>query len=154
MPPSNPIASSLSADDIIRLLDLAPHPEGGHFRETFRDTVTDDYWPARLHRQHFLLGAGEVSRWRPVRHRRGLDQGAAHAGAAAGACDCRRGPAGALSGWAPISSPAGEHPQAVVPAGAWQQATSLGSWSLVSCMVAPGFRFAGFEVAPPGLDPQ
>ena len=48
---------------------------------------------------------------------------------------------------------AGERPQAVVPAGAWQQAASLGGWTLVGCTVAPGFHFAGFELAPPGFDP-
>jgi len=48
---------------------------------------------------------------------------------------------------------AGERPQAVVPAGAWQQAASLGDWTLVGCTVAPGFQFAGFELAPPGFEP-
>ncbi len=48
---------------------------------------------------------------------------------------------------------AGERPQAVVPARAWQQAQSLGDWTLVGCTVAPGFEFAGFELAPPGFDP-
>ena len=42
---------------------------------------------------------------------------------------------------------AGERPQAVVPAGAWQQAESLGDWTLVGCTVAPGFEFSGFEMA-------
>jgi predicted cupin superfamily sugar epimerase len=48
---------------------------------------------------------------------------------------------------------AGERPQAVVPRGAWQQAESLGAWTLVGCTVAPGFRFEGFEIAPPGFEP-
>ena len=47
----------------------------------------------------------------------------------------------------------GERPQAVVPAGAWQQAKSLGAWTLVGCTVAPGFQFAGFELATPGFEP-
>ncbi|HEX4982966.1 MAG TPA: cupin domain-containing protein [Ilumatobacteraceae bacterium] len=42
----------------------------------------------------------------------------------------------------------GARPQVVVPAGAWQSATPLGEWTLVSCVVAPGFEFDGFEVAP------
>ena len=46
---------------------------------------------------------------------------------------------------------AGERPQAVVPAGGWQQAQSLGAWTLVGCTVAPGFEFSGFELAPPGV---
>jgi predicted cupin superfamily sugar epimerase len=47
----------------------------------------------------------------------------------------------------------GERPQAVVPAHAWQQAQSLGEWTLVGCTVAPGFDFAGFEMAPQGFEP-
>ena len=49
---------------------------------------------------------------------------------------------------------AGERPQAVVPGGAWQSAKSLGSWTLVGCTVAPGFEFARFEIAPPGILPE
>ena len=48
---------------------------------------------------------------------------------------------------------AGERPQVVVPAHAWQSAWSTGDWTLVSCIVAPGFEFAGFELAPPGWSP-
>ncbi len=48
---------------------------------------------------------------------------------------------------------AGERPQAVVPASAWQQAQSLGAWTLVGCTVAPGFAFSGFEMAPQGFEP-
>jgi len=49
---------------------------------------------------------------------------------------------------------AGHTPQAVVPAGAWQAGETLGDWSLVSCIVAPGFRFSGFKLAPPGWAPK
>jgi hypothetical protein len=48
---------------------------------------------------------------------------------------------------------AGERPQAVVPARAWQSAESLGEWTLVGCTVAPGFEFAGFEMAPKDWEP-
>jgi predicted cupin superfamily sugar epimerase len=48
---------------------------------------------------------------------------------------------------------AGERPQAIVPARAWQAAETLGAWTLVGCTVAPGFRFSGFELAPPGWNP-
>jgi hypothetical protein len=47
---------------------------------------------------------------------------------------------------------AGERPQIVVPAGHWQSARPLGAFTLVSCTVCPGFRFEGFELAPPGFD--
>ena len=42
---------------------------------------------------------------------------------------------------------AGEVPQAIVPAQAWQAAESTGDWTLVGCTVAPGFDFATFELA-------
>jgi uncharacterized protein len=143
-----PIASTLSAADVIRLLGLVPHPEGGHYRETFRDAAADGAGRAASTAIYFLLAAGEVSRW----HR--IDAAEAwhwYAGAALaltiaddrGRRDTRLG----------ADLAAGERPQAVVPAGAWQQAASLGAWTLVGCTVAPGFQFAGFELAPPGFDP-
>jgi hypothetical protein len=142
----------LSADEIVRMLDLEPHPEGGHFRETLRDTATvaSGADPARAASTaiYFLLRAGEVSRWHRVD---AAEVWHWYAGAplaltladAEGRRDIRLGPELA----------AGERPQAVVPAGAWQQAASLGDWTLVGCTVAPGFQFAGFELAPPGFAP-
>jgi uncharacterized protein len=140
--------SDLSAADVIRLLELAPHPEGGHFRETFRDSVVDATGRAASTAIYFLLAAGEVSHW----HR--VDAAEAwhwHAGAplaltiadTAGRRSIRLG----------ADLAAGERPQAVVPAGDWQQATSLGAWTLVGCTVAPGFQFSGFEMAPPDFEP-
>jgi uncharacterized protein len=140
--------SDLSAADVIRLLELAPHPEGGHFRETFRDSVVDATGRAASTAIYFLLAAREVSRW----HR--VDAAEAwhwHAGAplaltiadTAGRRSIRLG----------VDLAAGERPQAVVPAGAWQQAASLGAWTLVGCTVAPGFQFSGFEMAPPDFEP-
>jgi uncharacterized protein len=140
--------SNLSADEIIRLLGLVPHPEGGHYRETFRDPATDAAGRAASTAIYFLLREGEVSRWHKV------DAAEAwhwYAGAAlaltivdpAGRRDIRLGPD--LAG--------GERPQAVVPAGAWQQARSLSAFTLVGCTVAPGFQFAGFELSAPGFEP-
>ncbi len=142
-------ADSLSAAEIIRLLGLQPHPEGGHYRETFRDGATDGSDRAASTAIYFLLREGEISRW----HR--VDAAEAwhwYAGAplaltmvdAAGLREVRLGPDLAT----------GERPQAVVPAGAWQQATSLGAWTLLGCTVAPGFQFSGFELAPPGFEPS
>jgi len=145
-------ARMLSADEIVRLLDLEPHPEGGRFRETFRDTATvasgADSARAASTAIYFLLRAGEVSRWHRVD---AAEVWHWYAGAplaltladAGGRRDIRLGP----------DLAAGERPQAVVPAGAWQQAASLGDWTLVGCTVAPGFQFAGFELAPPGFEP-
>jgi predicted cupin superfamily sugar epimerase len=145
-------ASALSAAEVIGLLGLAPHPEGGHFRETFRDTATiGGGSPARAVSTaiYFLLAAGEVSRWHRVD---AAEVWHWYAGAplalamadADGRREVRLGP----------DLAAGERPQAVVPAGACQQAKSLGAWTLVGCTVAPGFEFGGLEIAPPGFEPR
>jgi uncharacterized protein len=144
----NAAANSPSADDIIRLLDLRPHPEGGHYRETFRDAATVAGGRPASTAIYFLLRAGEISRWHRVD---AAEVWHWHAGAplslaivAGGSrIDARLG----------TDLAAGVRPQAVVPARAWQQAQSLGAWTLVGCTVAPGFEFAGFELAPPGFDP-
>jgi uncharacterized protein len=139
--------ADLSAEEVIRLLELAPHPEGGHYRETFRDSAQADGRAAST-AIYFLLRAGEVSRWHRVD---ASEMWHWYAGAAlkltivheGNRTEQRLGPGLA----------AGERPQAVVPAQAWQQAESMGGWSLVGCTVAPGFEFAGFELADPGFDP-
>ncbi len=141
------LVSTHSAAEIVRLLDLRPHPEGGHYRETFRDAATVAGRAAST-AIYFLLAAGEVSRWHRVD---AVEVWHWYAGAplaltiadGQGRREHRLGPVLA----------AGDRPQVVVPAGAWQQATSLGAWTLVGCTVAPGFQFAGFEMAPLGFEP-
>ncbi len=130
------------ADTLIAALDLKPHPEGGHYREVFRDAN-----PAgRAHSTaiYFLLKAGEMSRWHRVD--------------AAEAWHWYRGAALALTIGKSrhILGPAienGERPQLIVPAGHWQMAQPLGDYTLVGCTVAPGFEFSGFEMAPDGFAP-
>ena len=139
---------TLTAAEVIALLDLAPHPEGGHYRETFRDPRTVDGRSVGT-AIYFLLAAGERSRWHAVD---AAELWHFHAGApleleiadAAGRRVVTLGP----------DIRAGQRPQGVVPTGAWQAARSLGEWTLVGCTVAPGFDFAGFELAPPGWSPQ
>jgi uncharacterized protein len=140
----------LSAADVIRLLDLRPHPEGGHFRETFRDQRTVDGGRAASTAIYFLLARGERSHW----HR--VDAAEAwlwHAGASLVLETAARetGPVTRISLGCDLA--AGERPQAVVPPHVWQAAQSAGDWTLVSCTVAPGFDFAGFELAPPQWNP-
>ncbi|MBN9083400.1 MAG: cupin domain-containing protein [Rhizobiales bacterium] len=142
-------SADMTADEIIRLLDLQPHPEGGHFRETYRDPATDAAGRARSTLIYFLLAAGERSAWHRVD---AVEIWHWYAGAplkldiaAAGA------PIETIRLGADLL--AGERPQGVVPAHAWQAAESLGPWTLVGCTVAPGFTFAGFELAPPGWKP-
>ncbi len=142
------IAGGLSAQAVIRLLDLAPHPEGGHYRETFRDPREVDGRSVST-AIYYLLGAGETSEWHRVDAAEtwhfyagaplvltvspdGHDAEARHLGPEIGA---------------------GQRPQITVPAGHWQSATSLGAWTLVGCTVAPGFQFAGFEMAPADWQP-
>jgi predicted cupin superfamily sugar epimerase len=138
-------ARDLTADDVIRILDLAPHPEGGHYRETFRDTAAVAGRSAST-AIYFLLRSGESSHW----HR--VDAAEAWHWYAGAPLDLETAPSQAV---APTrialgtDVAAGQRPQAVVPAGHWQRARSLGAWTLVGCTVAPGFSFAGFELAPP-----
>ena len=138
---------SLTADKVIELLELSPHPEGGHFRETFRDGAAAGRSASTA--IYFLLRIGEVSRWHTV-----------------DAAECWHYYAGAALAL-DIAAPGqnietlhlgpdlatGERPQAIVPAGWWQRARSLGDWTLAGCTVAPGFDFAGFQIAPAGFEP-
>ena len=140
---------TLSAAEIIRKLDLQPHPEGGHFRETFRDTRTDANARAASTAIYFLLARGERSHWHRVD---AVEVWHYYAGAplvlemAAADEPVRRmklGPDLAM----------GERPQGVVPALHWQAAETLGEWTLVGCTVAPGFEFSRFEIAPTDWSP-
>ena len=141
-------AQGLTAQDVIRLLELKPHPEGGHFRETFRDPRTVAGGRAASTTIYFLLRRGERSHWHCVD---AVETWHWYAGSAlmlwisdkAETAAIRLGPDLAL----------GERPQAIVPAQAWQAAESLGDWTLCGCTVAPGFEFAGFTLAPKGWAP-
>ena len=137
----------MTAEEIIRRLDLKPHPEGGHFRETFRDHADPG---ERSHSTaiYYLLRKGERSHW----HR--IDAAEVWHWYAGDALELsvsdghkqethRLGPA----------LDKGEHSQIVVPRNVWQSAGPLGSYTLVGCTVAPGFTFECFEMAPPGWRP-
>ncbi|MEL6620472.1 MAG: cupin domain-containing protein [Pseudomonadota bacterium] len=135
----------MTAQEIIATLALQPHPEGGHYRQTWvaendgRPTGTCIY---------FLLAAGESSHWHRVD---ATEIWLYHAGAPL-----------ILSLSATDAGPAADHlltpdleagaPQIIVPQDHWQAARSTGDWTLVSCTVSPGFRFDGFGLAPPGFD--
>jgi uncharacterized protein len=139
----------LSAADVIRLLDLKPHPEGGHYRQTFRDSHLVNGRPAST-AIYFVLARGERSHWHRVD---AVEVWLYHAGApiALEIAPDDKGPIERVTLGPDIA--AGARPQGVVPMHAWQAATSLGDWTLVSCTVAPGFEFSGFELAPPGWAP-
>lgn len=138
-----------SPAELIAALGLQPHPEGGHYVETFRDAGEHG---GRSHATaiYFLLRAGERSHW----HR--VDAAESWHWYAGAPLRLQLSPeAGVAPTEAVLSARilAGERPQHVVPAGWWQAAETLGHWTLVGCVVAPGFSFAGFELAPPGWSP-
>jgi len=142
-------APNLSATEIIRLLDLKPHPEGGHFREVFRDARLVDGARAASTVIYFLLARDERSHW----HR--IDAAEVwhfYAGAPVALEIAANGRREVITVGNDLA--AGHRPQAVVPAHAWQAARSLGDWTLVGCTVAPGFDFGKFEMAPAGWTPQ
>ncbi|GGL65184.1 cupin domain-containing protein [Wenxinia marina] len=138
----------MEGQDIIRTLDLAPHPEGGWFRQTWiaeaapgeRASGTCIY---------FLLLAGERSHWHRVD---ATEIWHFHAGAplVLSVAEADAGPAEDLVLGSDLA--AGDRPQRIVPEGWWQAAATTGDWTLVSCTVSPGFRFEGFQLAAPGFD--
>jgi uncharacterized protein len=144
------LTDKLTAADIIRLLDLKPHPEGGHFGETFRDGRTIDGGRAASTAIYFLLARGERSHWHRVD---AVEIWHWYAGAPL-ALEISQTPGRVERVMLGCDLNSSERPQAVVPARAWQAAQSLGDWTLVGCTVAPGFEFAGFELAPKDWKPQ
>ncbi len=137
----------LTAAEMIRRLDLKPHPEGGHFRETFRDTKLIDGRAAST-AILFLLARGERSHWHRID---AVEVWHYYAGAPLKLEIVDGAKEAIIRLGADI--PAGEVPQVTVPARAWQAAESLGDWTLCGCTVAPGFEFSGFELAPKGWQP-
>ncbi len=126
-----------SSAEVITAYGLRPHPEGGHYRETYRDAPADGrgVGTAIL----FLLAANEVSHWHRV-----------------DAVELWIWQAGApLDLLLPNTVTTLDETQihGVVPAHEWQSARSTGAWTLVSCVVMPAFDFSGFELAPPGWSP-
>lgn len=134
------------ADDIIAHLNLAPHPEGGWYRQT---------WAAQNKGRpdgtciQFLLTSGKPSHWHRID---ATEIWHYYAGAPIllRLCDTDHGPATHHQLGPDLA--AGQLPQLIVPPHHWQAAQTLGEWTLVGCTVSPGFQFEGFELAPPGYD--
>jgi hypothetical protein len=125
------------ADDVIAALGLEPHPEGGWFRETWREPAGTAIY--------YLLRAGERSAW----HRVDLTEIWHFYAGGPLELELRPGNRHVLGG----DVLAGQRPQVVVPAGGWQAAAPLGDWTLVGCTVCPAFGFSHFELAPEGWEP-
>lgn len=138
----------MTADEVIRLLGLQPHPEGGFYRETFRAPAE----PGRRGAStaiYYLLREGDASVW----HRVHADEVWHHYAGAPLELTLSDGGRDRSAVRLGVDLAAGERPQAVVPAGVWQTARSLGAWTLLGCTVAPAFEFSDFEMAPPGWEP-
>jgi uncharacterized protein len=143
-------AQTLTADEVIRLLDLKPHPEGGHFREMFRDTRKVEGDRAASTAIYFLLTRGERSHWHRVD---AVEVWHWHAGAPL-VLEIAQNEGRIERVTLGNDLASDQRPQAVVPAHAWQAAQTLGDWTLCGCTVAPGFEFSGFELAPKGWRPD
>ena len=139
----------MDAQDVVAALGMAPHPEGGHYVETWRGVAGPD-GRAVGSAIHFLLAAGERSHWHRVD---AAEVWLHHAGAPLhlSLATSDDGPVDTVVLGSDLVL--GERPQAVVPPNAWQAGASAGEWSLVSCVVTPGFEFERFELAPPGWSP-
>ncbi|BAR98777.1 hypothetical protein BV133_1184 [Blastochloris viridis] len=150
------MAQPLTASDVIDLLGLQPHPEGGHYRETFRDAGDIPGGRGASSAIFFLLAAGERSHWHKVD---AAEVWHFYAGAplVLSQAESEAGPV--TSAVLGPNLAAGQRPQIVVPADVWQAAEPLGgasphTWTLVGCTVAPAFVFPGFELAPAGWQPK
>ena len=142
-------AVRLSGAEIIARLELKPHPEGGHFRETFRDADNTRDGRAASTAIYFLLARGERSHWHRIA---AAEVWHYYAGSPLALSIAHDGRVETIRLGPDLA--AGEQPQAVVPAHAWQAAESLGDWTLVGCTVAPGFDFSTFELAEPDWSPK
>ena len=140
--------STQTAREIIETLGMQPHPEGGWYVETFRDPAEQDGRSCST-AIYYLLEAGQRSHWHRVD---AVEVWHWHGGAPLelGISEDGVTQTNLVLG---NDIARGQRPQGIVPHSAWQAARSLGEWTLVGCTVAPGFRFEGFELAPPGWSP-
>lgn len=142
------MTESLTPDRIIAMLGMRPHPEGGHYVETFRDVPPGGGRGVKTG-IYFLLRADERSHWHRVD---AVEMWHWHAGGPlelSVSTDGRSVERVILG----MDLVGGQRPQGVVPAHAWQAARPLDGWVLVGCTVSPAFEFAGFEMAPEGWEP-
>jgi predicted cupin superfamily sugar epimerase len=138
-----------SSAEIIAQLELRRHPEGGYYRETFRDLRVDANGRALSCAIYFLLPRGEPWHWHRID---GIEIWHYYAG---DPLILRIAPEGCTAHTVRLGADfaAGERAQAIVPASAWQAAETTGDWTLVGFTVAPAFEFANFEPAPRDWSP-
>lgn len=138
----------MTPQDIVSRLALAPHPEGGWYRQTWIAEAEGGARPAGT-AIYYLLAEGRRSHWHRVD---ATEIWHFYSGAPLilSVSETQDGPA--TDHRLGTDLQAGEQPQVIVPTGHWQAARSLGDWTLVGCTVSPAFRFEGFELAPPDFD--
>lgn len=141
--------NNLEPSDIVDTLGMAPHPEGGWYVQTFRDSKGG----VRGHSTaiYYLLEEGQRSHWHRV-----IDATEVwlwHGGAPMELSISKDGKSTQILQLG-LDLKNGERPQAIVEANEWQSAKPLGKWALVSCTVAPGFEFGKFEMAAPNWEPS
>jgi predicted cupin superfamily sugar epimerase len=136
----------MNASDIISQLNLAPHPEGGHYRQTW---VAENQGRPSGTCIFFLLAEGETSRWHRVD---AVEIWHFYAGAPLilSISGSSHGPRQDHVLGPDLQN--GQMPQLIVPVHHWQAARTTGAWTLVGCTVSPGFQFEGFEMAAEGFE--
>ena len=140
----------MEAHAVIDALGMHAHPEGGWYVETWRAPEPNGGGRPAASTILYLLGAGERSHWHRVD---GAEVWQWSGGEALELRIWAEGDPSVTTVRLGGDILAGETPQAVVPAQAWQAARPLGAWTLVGCIVAPAFSFDGFELAEPGWEP-
>jgi predicted cupin superfamily sugar epimerase len=137
----------MTASELIESLGLEPHPEGGWYRETWRDETSDARRGSGT-AIYYLIEAGQRSHW----HRVDATEIWHHYAGAPLRLELSDGRDLRVIDLGDQLD-AGQSPQVIVPAGEWQAASSLGAFTLVGCTVSPAFEFEGFELAPAGWSP-
>ncbi|HEV7507158.1 MAG TPA: cupin domain-containing protein [Thermoanaerobaculia bacterium] len=142
----------MTAEEVIALLRLAPHPEGGFYRQTFRGLKVGTEADGERYAStaiYYLLSAGRISTWHRVVDADEVWHYYAGAPLELTMADGPKRSTMILGS----DLAAGQRPQGVVPVGVWQTARSLGEWTLVGCTVSPGFQYESFEMAPSWWEP-
>jgi predicted cupin superfamily sugar epimerase len=147
-------AGMSQAKALIEKLGLQEHPEGGWYRETWR-AQADQGERAGGTAIHFLLEAGQRSQWHKID---ATEIWLFHSGdpLTLSLAESEAGPIRSVSlGPDPL---AGHAVQLVIAPGEWQAAEPIAEgefgYTLVSCVVVPGFEFSGFQLAPPDWSPS
>ncbi|KAJ5604918.1 hypothetical protein N7510_010072 [Penicillium lagena] len=146
------MAKDYSAQEVIKTLNLSPHPEKGYYVETFRDRYSSNDRSYSTCIYYLLEGESGLSHWHRVVD--GAEIWHYYAGAPMQlslSWDDGKPTRDIILG---IDFAKGQRPQAIVERGEWQHARSLGDWTLVGCTVAPAFLFESFEMAEAGWEPR